>query len=290
MELALTKMHGLGNDYLIVDERQNVQVPESDKSPLARTLCERGFGAGADGVLYLGTPDNADLQMRIFNADGSEAESCGNGLRCAAFYHHGPRKPGTSSLSINLPLAGVVEAEVNRGRPGLADVRLELEEAGRYEGEQSLEVAGLALSYHRVDVGNPHAVFFLEENSHALGDLDELDLTDLGPPIQAHPDFEETGGINAEFVIPADPEETGSSNVFRMRVHERGVGETASCGTGCIAVARACAETGRGSGWIEIQQPGGTLRIETDRGFLQGPAEHTYDGYYPYFQLDEGSS
>jgi diaminopimelate epimerase len=268
-------MDGLGNDYVVVDERDRTLIPEDRKSDFARDVCERGFSVGSDGVLYLSSADSVELQMRIFNADGSEAESCGNGLRCAAYYHHGLSKPGSSRFGINLPLAENVEAEVNHSLPNQAEVRLTLSGAGQYEGERTLQLEDRTLHYHRIDAGNPHAVFFLEENEELPETLDELPLETLGEPIQAHPDFEETGGINAEFVVP----ESGEN--VRMRAHERGVGPTKSCGTGCIAVARACAETNRESGWVAVHQPGGILRIETEKGYLEGSTEVSYRGYYP---------
>jgi diaminopimelate epimerase len=277
MLIPFTKMHGLGNDYVIIDERDEDVIPEDDKENFARSVCQRGFSVGSDGVLYLSIPEEQDIQMRIFNADGSEAESCGNGLRCAAFYHHGLHKPGESEFTINLPLAEPVEAVVDYEEPPFAHVRIELNQAGVYEGEHTVDVAGKTLSYHRVDVGNPHAVFFLEENDELPGSLDEIDLTEIGPPIQSHADFEDTGGINAEFVVVDEPGESVS-----MRVHERGVGETASCGTGCIGIARASAETGRASGWVDVNQPGGTLRIETNKGYLAGPATLSYTGEFRY--------
>lgn len=273
--IQFTKMHGLGNDYIVIDERDQTVIPEERKSEFARQVCNRGFGVGSDGVLYLSTPDTVELQMRIFNADGSEAESCGNGLRCAAYYHHGLGKSGSSEFSINLPLSDVIEASVTHTLPNKADVRLKLPRAGRYESKQIVDLDDRSLQYHRIDVGNPHAVIFLEENKALEKPLDEIDLGTIGPQIQNHSDFQDTEGINAEFVRVDDGE-----NVT-MRVHERGVGETSSCGTGCIAIARACDTTERKSGWVAVHQPGGILRIETDKGYLEGAAEAVYTGYLP---------
>jgi len=273
MFIPFTKMHGLGNDYIMIDERDRSLLTEEEKSDFARDVGSRGFAVGSDGVLFLTVPDQADVRMRIFNADGSEAESCGNGLRCTAYYHHGLEKPGDSQLTIDLPLAGTIDADVHYEQPPSAHVRLELDTAGRYEEEGTLELDDYRLNYHYVDVGNPHAVFFLDENGQLPDSPDDLALSEIGAEIQAHPDFEETGGINAEFVVE---KESGKS--VRMRVHERGVGETASCGTGCIAIARACAETGRAEGWVEVVQPGGTLRIETREGYMEGPATLSYRG------------
>lgn len=274
--IQFTKLHGLGNDYVVIDERDRTLIPEDRKDEFARQVCERGFGIGSDGVLYLSTPETVELRMRIFNADGSEAESCGNGLRCAAYYHHGLSKSGSSQFSIDLPLSEVVEASVTHTLPNQADVRLSLPRAGRYEGEFSVDLEDHTLVYHSVDVGNPHAVFFLEENDSLPSSLGDIDLETIGPRIQEHPDFEDTGGINAEFVAPQEGENVN------MRVHERGVGETSSCGTGCIGVARACAATDRKSGWIAVHQPGGILRIETEKGYLEGTTEVVYTGYYPH--------
>lgn len=274
MIVPFAKMHGLGNDYIVVDEREGAVLPDGARGDFARRRCRRGFDVGADGVLFAGSHASADVQMRIFNADGNEAESCGNGLRCLAYFHHGLRRPGSSTLTIAQKLAPTVQARVERdGGPGRARVRLTFETSGVYESEEVLEVDGRRLRYHRVDTGNPHAVFFLDENADELDKLDELELGRLGPRLQADDRFADTGGINAEFVEP------DGENAYRMRVHERGVGETAACGTGCIAVARAGAETGRSGGWTRISQPGGTLKVHTEQHHLEGPAALSHTGY-----------
>lgn len=273
MLLSFAKMHGLGNDYVVVDERERILVPEDLKSTFARRYCRRGFSVGADGVLFVGTAEDADVEMRIFNADGGEAESCGNGLRCVAYFHHGLQRPGQSIFSIAQPLSETVRARVDRDTPDEARVRLTFSRTGRYEDADTLELDGTSLRYHRVDVGNPHAVFFLDENESTLGALDDLDLRTIGSRIQDHPRFEDTGGINAEFV------EDRAEDQFRMRVHERGVGETAACGTGGIAVARAGAEIDRCQGWTEVEQPGGRLRVHTEKHHLEGEATLAYTGY-----------
>lgn len=272
--IPFAKLHGLGNDYIVVDEREEPVLPDGTRADFARRHCRRGFDVGADGVLFAGADDEADVRMRIFNADGSEAESCGNGLRCLAYFHHGLARPGTSRMTITQQLAPDVRARVKRtGEPGRASVRLTFEQSGRYVSEESLSVDDRTLRYHRVDTGNPHAVFFLDENLDQLGELDQLDLERLGPHLQDHDRFADTGGINAEFV------ESDGEDAYRMRVHERGVGETAACGTGCLAVARAGAETGRSGGWTRVEQPGGILRIHTEKHHLEGPAVLSHTGY-----------
>ncbi len=273
--IPFTKMHGLGNDYVVIDERDRSRIDPDRRAEFARLVCDRGFSVGADGVLFLLPDEESDLTMRIVNADGSEAESCGNGLRCAAYYQHGLQRPGTGECTINLPLDGRVQARVEYREPPTAQVRLTLSEGGLYEGKRTVELSDRTLTYHRVDVGNPHAVFLLEENDSLPDSPDDLPLDELGEEIQVHPDFADSGGINAEFVRP----DSTDPDAVHMRVHERGVGETTSCGTGCVAIARAWVELGRGAGWITVNQPGGALRIETDQGYLEGEAEYSYQGF-----------
>ncbi len=275
MGINFFKLHGLGNDYIVIDERKKQVIVEESKKDFAQKVCRRGFSAGADGVLYLKKHENEDLQMRIFNADGSEAESCGNGLRCAAYYHHGINREGESKFRINLPLAAPVEAEVSVKEPPLGQVTLKLGETEKYYGKMKLEINGKLLHYHSVDVGNPHAVFFLGENEFLPQTLEEIELDSLGPKLQNHPRFEETDGINAEFVV------TDRRGNAEMRVHERGVGETTSCGTGSMAVARSIIETERAKGWVEVSQPGGMLVIHPRENKLSGPAEFSYEGKFP---------
>ncbi|MGM0381017.1 MAG: diaminopimelate epimerase [bacterium] len=275
MSINFSKLHGLGNDYIVIDERDNVIIEEKQKSKFARQVCRRGFSVGADGVLFLDNFRNNGVQMRIFNADGSEAESCGNGLRCAAYFHHGIDKPGESSFQINLPLASPVKAMVELKSPPVARVTLEMGKTEKYLSKEKLTIEDKTLNFHSINVGNPHAVFFLSENEFLPAQLEEIDLDGLGEKIQAHSRFENTGGINAEFVT------TNREGDARMRVHERGVGETTSCGTGSVAVARAIVKTGLADGWIEVDQPGGTLQIHPEEGKLAGPAEFSYSGSMP---------
>ena len=272
MGINFSKLHGLGNDYIVIDERKNKVVNEETKQDFARQICRRGFSVGADGVLYLSLNKADELQMRIFNADGSEAETCGNGLRCAAYYHHGIDQRGEEEFTINLPLANPVQATVSVEAPPTAQVTLKMNETENYEGKMKLELEDSILHYHSVDVGNPHAVFFLAENEFLPQTLEELQLQKLGPQLQNHSRFQETGGINAEFVV------TDRHENAEMRVHERGVGETSACGTGSIAVARAIVATGRTEGWVEVSQPGGKLVIHPCEGKLSGAAEFVYQG------------
>ncbi len=272
MGLKFEKLHGLGNDYVVVDERKNTVVEDDRKADFARTICPRGFSVGADGVLFAGRAGGNDVQMRIFNADGSEAESCANGLRCIAYFHHGLTNNTPGKFTIHLPLAGEVKAEVNLKKPALAEVLLQLQTPAAYAGKKMLQLENMELTYHRVDVGNPHAVFFLEENQNLPDKPEMLSLEIIGSQIQTHPDFAASNGINAEFV------RIKNNNRVDMRVHERGVGETAACGTGSIAIACASLETDRFKGWIEVSQPGGVLKIDPETSRLKGPAKHSFSG------------
>ena len=265
------KLHGLGNDYIVIDERGKDSVPEEKKDEQAQQLCRRSFGPGADGVLYLNNSQSSDVEMRIFNADGSEAESCGNGLRCCAYYHHGLENKGTAEYEIDLPLASPVRASVRLDQPPVAEVSLQMEAAGKYEARNTIEVEDLELRYHSVDVGNPHAVIFLDENSNLPRKPANTAVQKIGEQFQTHSRFTPTHGINVEFVREL------TASHYEMRVFERGVGETTSCGTGSIAVARAAHVLGRApDSWVTVSQPGGDLDIGPVQHQLRGPAEWVY--------------
>ncbi len=265
------KLHGLGNDYIVIDEREENSVPEEEKGERATQLCRRSLGPGADGVLYLNNSQSSDVEMRIFNADGSEAESCGNGLRCCAYYHHGLENIGTGEYEIELPLASPVQASVQLKQPPTAEVTLQMETAGKYEARKTLELEDLELRYHSVNVGNPHAVVFLDENPALSRKPANAAVVEIGKQLQTHPTFAPTHGVNVEFVREL------TAARYEMRVFERGVGETTSCGTGSVAVARAAHVLGRApDDWVTVAQPGGDLDIEPVQHKLRGPAEWVY--------------
>ena len=258
--MRFTKMQGLGNDFLMVQG----PAPD-DAAPLCAALCDRHFGVGADGVIFLSPSEIADSRMRIFNADGSEAKMCGNGIRCAGkcLYDRGlVRKErltvetlsGIKTLALNIEGGRVKSATVDMGQAVLVQGEVPLSE-GMGTGAQ-------------VSVGNPHLVVFTRE-------VAALPLSLWGPRIQRDERF--PGGINVEFVQPLGPDR------LRMRVWERGCGITMACGTGACASAFAAVKQGLCSvnAPIEVQLDGGSLRITVDAADhirMEGPAVFVFEG------------
>lgn len=274
--LSFVKMHGIGNDYLYLDARE--QVPE-DLPGLAVRMSAQHFGCGSDGIILIMKSDCADFRMRMFNNDGSESGMCGNGLRCVARYCH------------DLGLTDKTEFTVETGA-GLKTVSLTLDENGKTklvragmgapvldgkkipsvaEGEpvigHKITVNGREYAFTLVNMGNPHAVCFVE-------DPDTAPVTVDGPAVECHPDFPEK--TNVEFVQVID------RTHIRMRVWERGTGETLACGTGACAVAVACVLNGLCDRKVAVTLPGGTLNIEwcEDQVYQQGPATFVYSGQW----------
>ncbi len=267
------KLHGLGNDYLLINEEQLPRVDTHQRSALVKQLCRRGFSVGADGVLFVSSSRTADIKMRIFNADGSEAESCGNGLRCVAYYAAGFSSTGRTDLTIEQHLAPVVKAQVNSDQKNTATVTLELTSPGVYQEKNSITVNDHKIIYHYLTVGNPHAVVFLNENPGLNQLLDELPVKRLGTAFQNHSRFTASDGVNVEFV------KQHSGELLQMRVYERGVGETTSCGTGTIAIASAAARLDLlAESWVTIEQPGGCLSVNPNNQLLKGPASWVFSG------------
>lgn len=280
--MEFTKMHGAGNDYVIVD---CFHRPEpSDPAKLARQMCDRHFGVGADGLILICRSERADAKMLIFNADGSQAEMCGNGIRCVAKYvydHDLCRKErlkietqaGLKEIDLFLDHGKVKKARVNMGEPRLApkDIPTTLQYPDHRPGQPilncPLSVSGVQVTVTCVSMGNPHAVIFVDE-------LQDDQVRGLGPAIEKAPVFPER--INVEFVQVLSPQEV------RMRVWERGCGETLACGTGAAAVCVAGLLTERTERKILVHALGGTLEVEWSSvdGFvyLTGPAEEVFFG------------
>lgn len=266
--MKFTKMQGLGNDYLYVyGEPQN---PEE----LSIRLSERHFGAGSDGMIWISPSEIADFKMRIFNADGSEAKMCGNGIRCVGKYVYDKGYTDRTELTIET-LSGIrtLKLEVKDG--AVASVTVDMGQAVTGEEMELSPDAGqdAGLETKRitcmpVSMGNPHAVTFVE-------DAEAVPLEKLGPAVEKHPEF--PGGVNAEFV------QVLGENKLRMRVWERGSGVTLACGTGACASAAAAVKKGfcRPGEPVYVQLDGGTLaiRIQPDSTvFMTGPAEFVYEG------------
>jgi len=279
--MRFTKMQGAGNDYIYLNCFRT--APPRDLYGLSRAMSNRHFGIGSDGLILICPSEKADARMRMLNADGSEAEMCGNGLRCVAkyVYDHGlVRKPslqietGRGVLKVDLEIIDgkVRGATIDMGEPILEASRIPTTLSGNPPTEATLNVvAGLIYPVTCVSMGNPHCVIFFEpEMSDSL-------VLQIGPKIESHSAFPKR--TNVEFVNVYKPDDV------RVRVWERGSGETLACGTGACAVAVAGVLTGRTERRIVAHLPGGDLRLnwsEADNHvYLTGPAVEVFSGEWP---------
>ncbi|MCI9319851.1 MAG: diaminopimelate epimerase [Lachnospiraceae bacterium] len=294
--MKFTKMQGCGNDYVYVNGFQE-KIPAEEKPELVRRLSDRHFGVGGDGVIFINPAENADFEMEMYNADGTRAEMCGNGIRCVAKFVYD--KGLTEAEHITVLSAGrikylsmvihrqhpwdrgiVKKVRVNMGSPIFEPEQIPVKtEYIRSAGEgetkdqivnEPIEVNGKEYSMTCISMGNPHAVVFAE-------DVRNLDLERIGPAFENHPCFPKR--VNTEFVEILDRQ-----HVF-MRVWERGTGETLACGTGCCATAAACVLNGLTDSKITVKLLGGELEIEWDRDqnliYMTGPAEIVFEGEIP---------
>ena len=274
--MRFTKMHGAGNDYVYVNLFEETLPTEAPA--LARAVSDRHKGIGGDGLVLIEPVENADARMRMFNLDGSEAEMCGNAIRCVAkyLYDHGIAKKdklqiqtGAGLLHLELfPENGTVDrVRVNMGEPILGSAKIPTLLTGDPPVNATLSVGGIELQVTCVSMGNPHCVTFVEELN------DDLVLK-IGPKIEKHEVFPRK--INAEFIQVISPDE------FNMRVWERGSGETMACGTGASAVAVAGVLTGKMNRNVTGHLLGGDLELEwseeTNEVFMTGPATEVFSG------------
>ncbi len=259
--MKFTKMHGLGNDYLYVYGA----VPENIEA-LSKKLSERHFGAGSDGMIYISPSKIADFQMRIFNADGSEAKMCGNGIRCVGKYVYDKGYTDKTRLTIET-LSGVKTLRL-RLKNGVVDTVTVSMGTAVVASPQTLEADGEAVEYVPVTVGNPHAVVF-------CSDAETAPVATRGSVMEHHPVF--PGGVNVEFVQVLSPRE------IRMRVWERGSGITMACGTGACASTAAAVRQGYclPDTPITVRLDGGALEITVAPDgavTMTGPATFVYEG------------
>ena len=259
--MRFTKMQGLGNDYLYV-----YGEPPENVAELSRKLSDRHFGAGADGMIFISPTDAADFGMRIFNADGSEAMMCGNGIRCVGKYVYEKGYTDQTNLRIETR-SGMRSLKLHLlgKRVRAVSVEMGFVEVGR---AVSLTVGAETVVCTPVSVGNPHAVVFSENAEAAPVDR-------LGPALEHHPAF--PNGVNVEFV------QKTSENQLRMRVWERGSGITMACGTGaCASVAAAVDRRLFPAGVpVSVLLDGGTLTVTIRPDgtvSMSGPAEFVYEG------------
>jgi diaminopimelate epimerase len=273
--MKFTKMHGAGNDYVYVDCFAE-PVPR-DLARLAVAVSDRHQGIGADGLILICPSEKADARMRMFNADGSESEMCGNGVRCVAKLVHDrgiARKDrlqietGRGVLAIDLELAHgkVARARVNMGAPILEGAKIPTGLPGNPPLRQKLSAGGREFEVTCISMGNPHCVTFVDQLS------DDWVLR-IGPEVERHPAFPRR--VNAEFVQIISPAEV------RMRVWERGSGETQACGTGACAAVVAGTLTGLTDRRVLAHLPGGDLELEwaaSGEVYLTGPAVEVFSG------------
>lgn len=277
--LPFTKMQGAGNDYIYINGfRERVSNP----AELAVKMSDRHFGVGADGLVLILPSATCDARMRMFNADGSEAEMCGNASRCVAkyVYDHGLASKDLISLEtaagvklIRLLFAdgSVVGATVDMGRPALDAPSIPVLAPGAGDAVISMPVTVDRQEYRitAVSMGNPHAALF-------MADIDNLDLARIGPALENHPVFPQRANIEFVEVLARDR--------IRMRVWERGSGETLACGTGACAALVACALNGLTGNEADVEMRGGRLHVKWDRSqdhvFLSGPAVTVFKGEY----------
>ncbi len=274
--MKFTKMHGCGNDYVYVDAtKEKVEDP----SEAAVFLSDRHFGIGSDGLILIEPSQAADFTMSMYNADGSRGEMCGNGIRCVGKYVYDHGLTDKTSLSIET-LAGIKELQLEVSEGKVASVRVDMGEPvfdvrqipviypeKEMLGE-AMEVDGRIYKVYCISMGNPHCVTFMEE------DIRQLDLTSIGPRFENHSTFPKR--INTEFANIID------RTHIRMRVWERGSGETLACGTGACATAVAAIQGGLTEDTVEVELLGGTLSIhydsEKNRVYMTGPATEVFSG------------
>ena len=277
--MKFTKMQGLGNDYVYVN---CLKEKIADPPELARKISDRHFGVGSDGLIMINPSDKADFEMEMYNADGSRAEMCGNGIRCVAKYVYDYGLTDKTYISVET-LAGIkyldltVEngkvslVKVDMGQPILEPEKIPVAVKGSRVVDEPLLVDGKEYRMTCVSMGNPHAVIFVDE------DVKNLPLEKIGPSFENHICFPKR--VNTEFVRVID------RHTAEMRVWERGSGETLACGTGTCAVAVACVLNGLTEDAITVHLLGGDLYIEWDREkntvYMTGPAEAVFDGEWP---------
>lgn len=245
--VSVTKCYGTGNDFIIFDVRG---ARELAFPALARTLCERRFSIGADGLLVLGDPrtSDADVSMRVFNADGSEAETCGNGIRCIARYLN-EENPERTEVSVETP-SGVVETKIVQwnGAPGAAVAIGEPRFKGGPPGKlgQTLALDGASALAYAVSMGNPHVVVFVTD------DVASIDLADVSATVAAWKIFDAEPNVEIVNV---------TKDGIKMRVHERGVGETLACGSGACAAAAVAIASSRATSPLVVTSTGGSVSV-----------------------------
>ena len=285
--MKFTKMHGLGNDYVYFN---CFQQKIDGKSELARRVSDRHFGIGGDGAIFINPSEEADCEMEMYNADGSRSEMCGNGIRCVAKYVYDNQIVNKTEISIisagqikylTLYLRDAKAGEqanqgkvvdtvrVDMGEPETVAEKVPVISKNEKAVDEPIEVDGKAYQMTCVSMGNPHAVVFVD-------DVEHFPIAEIGPKFEHHPAF--PNRVNAEFV------QIINRNTVKMRVWERGTGETLACGTGSCATAVACILNGLTDTAVTVKLLGGDLQIEWDklknRVYMTGSATTVFTGEF----------
>lgn len=283
--LKFTKMHGLGNDYVYMDAiNQKIENRES----LARFVSDRHFGIGSDGLILICPSEVADFRMQMFNSDGSEAEMCGNGIRCVGkfVYDNGLTNKqtvtietlaGIKTLEMTVENGKVVLAKVDMGEPILEPEKIPVLSKDNPTKNLKLKVEDREFEFTCVSMGNPHAVTFLDEN------VKEFDICKYGKVLEVDKAFPKKSNI--EFINVVD------DKTLRMRVWERGAGETLACGTGACATTVASALNKYTGRKVTVELLGGNLEIEWSKDnnhvYMTGPAKTVFEGELDFNQSME---
>lgn len=274
--MNFVKMHGLGNDFVLINAMEE-KLPK-DLPDFARKVCNRRFGVGGDGVIFMLPSDIADLRMQILNSDGSEAEMCGNGIRCFAVLAYEKGLIDKPDLEVET-LAGIIKPQiifnsdgstqavrVDMGEPILTPKEIPLSLDGEMAVNQIIQVNEKTFNYTAVSMGNPHCIVFVDNTEHAP-------VHEIGPLIEKHSLFPKK--TNVEFVEILNPREA------KMRVWERGAGETLACGTGTCATVVACVLNKKTERKVKVHLLGGDLDIEwsaDNHVFMTGPVAKVFEG------------
>lgn len=270
-----TKMHGLGNDYVYIDA---IHQEIDNKSSLAQFVSNRHFGIGSDGLILICKSDVADFKMEMFNSDGSQAEMCGNGIRCVGkfVYDKGLTNKttitvetlaGTKTLDLNIKEGKVETVKVDMGEPILTPEKIPVMSTEEPVKNLKIKVIDKEFTFTCVSMGNPHAITIVEN-------VKEFDVEKYGKVLEVASEF--PNKTNVEFVEIVDEKH------IKMRVWERGAGETLACGTGASAIAVACHLNGFTSRHVYIELLGGKLEIDWDKDdnhvYMTGPAVTVFEG------------
>ena len=277
MKMKFTKMHGCGNDYVYINGFTE-QIPQEQKAEIVRKISDRHFGIGSDGAIFINPAKEADFEMEMYNADGSRSEMCGNGMRCVGkyVYDYGLTDKTEFSvvsagkvkyLTLTIEDGKAVQVRVDMGEPILNPQEIPVRAGNEPVINEPIAVLDKEYKMTCVSMGNPHAVIYVDNT-------DSFPVNEIGPYFENHEKF--PNRTNTEFVQIVD------RNHIKMRVYERGTGETLACGTGCCASVVACVLNNLTDDNVYVQVLGGVVQVQwnriENRIYMTGPATTVFDG------------